>query len=463
MKKTLPVLLVLALVLTLVMLPAHADTEIIEYDEYVEDGAETLFGCWDSISADGEMLHDDGGAVDYCDSKDRLITGPYNVVSVIGWMASTVEIEAFGYMIDDGAPVLSEEYLHTTEDGVIAAGAAIGCDYASRFFIRVDVSGLTGVHKITFLIKLGDGCIVTLSASAHYDMWFNYASSADDVPATSAPTDDPDNPSGSSMGPVFLFNTDTLMDGEFFAGSKNSIEDAYFDSEKGCYVLVLSGDDDPYILLPFGTLSILEDQYTIDCAEYRILQIGVCFDAPTMGTSGQFFFQTDENTGIGEARDVLFKWNDTAEKQFVNINLGKNKYWEGFMIDSRLDPQNPPKSGGEMEFYYMAFFANEEAANEFGNKWLETGALDVPTPAPTPTKAPTEVPTQAPTPAPTENAPAVTDAPVSEPTKAPSGDEKDNTDAGNKTWLIVGIIAAVVVVAAVVAAVIAASKKKKKK
>ena len=106
MKKTLPVLLVLALVLTLVMLPAHADTEIIEYDEYVEDGAETLFGCWDSISADGEMLHDDGGAVDYCDSKDRLITGPYNVVSVIGWMASTVEIEAFGYMIDDGAPVL---------------------------------------------------------------------------------------------------------------------------------------------------------------------------------------------------------------------------------------------------------------------------------------------------------------------------------------------------------------------
>ncbi len=464
MKKTLPVLLVLTLLLTLVMLPAHADTEIIEYDEYVE-GAEQLHCCWDSIAKDGELPHEDGRAIDYCDSIDRLVTGPCSVVAVRGWVASTVEIVAYGYTIDDGEPVISEDFIFTTEDGVVAAGQAMGCDYALRYHIQVDVSAMTGMHKIAFLVKLGDGSIVAMSANAQYDVWFNYAPSAADVPVTPEPTENPDEAGADPIGPVFLFNNDQLLDGEFFAGSKNSIDDTYFDSEKGCYVLVLSGADDPWILFPFGTLAMLEEDYNVDCAIYRYLQIGVRFDAPTMGTNGQFFFQTDENPGLAESRDIVFKWNETTEKQYVNVNLGKNKFWTGFMIDSRLDPQNPPKAGGEMEVYYIAFFANEQAANEFGNKWLETGVIDVPTPAPTPTKAPTEVPTQAPTPAPTEQAPA-TDAPVSDPTKAPSGDNKDNTDksgSGNKTWLIVGIAAGVAVVAGVAASIIASAKKKKKK
>ena len=115
----------------------------------------------------------------------------------------------------------------------------------------------------------------------------------------------------------------------------------------------------------------------------------------------------------------------------------------------------------------MAFFTSESAAKEFGDKWLETGALDVPTPAPKPTKAPTEVPTEAPTPVPATEAPGVTDAPVIEPTKASSGDDADNKDDQTKKngsvnpWLIIGPVLGVVAIAAVVTGILAGKKKKK--
>lgn len=468
MRKTLLILLIFTLLMSLAVLPAHAAgaAKIIDYADYLEESGETLYGCFDNILVDGGLLHEDGKGNYYLDEHNNLVVGPYATVGVAGWMASTVDIQSFGYTVDDGEPVLSAEFMAEGEEGVMNAAQAIGCEYAKRYYINIDVTQMTGMHKFTFLIQLADGSIVTLSGSSQYDVWINYAPSADEVPKTPEPTFDPD--ASGAKGIVFEFVDEALLDGEFFAGSKNNISEIYYDDEKKCYVMVLDGEIDPYVSLPFGLLSSLDEAYTVDCAECAYMQIGTRFDAPNIGEKGQFFFQTDEYTGIDEVRDVPIKWKNTAEKQYVNVNLGKHKHWKGLLIDCRLDPQNPPKSECEMEFYYIAFFPNEQAANAFGDKWLETGVLDVPTPAPTPTKAPTEQATQVPTPVPTE-APAVSDVPVSEPTQAPSGDntgtgdDKSVSDNKSTPWLVIGIVAGVLVIAAIVIALVIASKKKKKK
>ena len=463
-RKTLPILLILTLMVSLVALPAHAETAVIPYEDFLFDG-DTLYGCWDSIVLDGQFIHEDGKAIEYCEDNDHLVVGPCNMLEVRGWMVCTQQISAFGYMIDDGQPVLSEDFFWQTEDAVVEIGASLGCDYASRFHIVVDTSEITGAHKITFLIQVEDGSVVTMVANSRCEVLVNYSADGSALPATPEPTEEPSGQD--SVGPVFLCTSDSLMDGEFFDAVKNNIDEAYFDAERGCYVLAVNGEQDPYIYFPFGTLSMIDDSYTVDCEIYRYLQIGVRFNAPAMGESGQFFFQTDEYTNIVEQRSFVFKWQMTDEKQYVNINLGKSKYWKGVMIDSRLDPINLPLAGGDFEVYYMAFFTSESAAKEFGDKWLETGALDVPTPAPKPTKAPTEVPTEAPTPVPATEAPGVTDAPVTEPTKASSGDDADNKDDQTKKngsvnpWLIIGPVLGVVAIAAVVTGILAGKKKKK--
>ncbi|MBO7406538.1 MAG: hypothetical protein J6V14_02820, partial [Clostridia bacterium] len=200
--------------------------------------------------------------------------------------------------------------------------------------------------------------------------------------------------------------------------------------------------------------------------KYKVLQLGVRIN-PNTGDRGQFYFQTDENPGYDEPKDVLFDYAKTDELQYVNINLGKNKKWTGMMADSRLDPFGGNSEPCDYELYYMAFFTNEKAANDFGDKWLAEGTL--PTAEPTPTKAPTAEPAATPE-AVITDAPAATEAPktadAQKPTDAAKATDKpadkDNTQKDkNNTGLIVGIVIGVVAVAAIVCGILISKKKKK--
>jgi hypothetical protein len=220
----------------------------------------------------------------------------------------------------------------------------------------------------------------------------------------------------------------------------------------------------------FTSLELDGEMFELDTEKYKILQIGARID-PAAGDRGQFYFQTDENSGYDEPKDVLFDYENTSEKQYVNVNLGKNKKWTGLMSDCRLDPFSGSSVECEYELYYMAFFTNENAAKEFGDKWLAEGSITVPTSEPTPTKAPTEVPTATPEVTPTEK-PVETQAPATEAkTDAPVATEKaaeptapktdDNKPSGPNVGLIIGIVVGVVAIAAIVAGVLISKKKKK--
>ncbi|MBO7406437.1 MAG: PT domain-containing protein [Clostridia bacterium] len=456
------VLLIVALLVTMFSFPAAADSSVTEF----EDFGSLLIVLWDSIKIDGKNAPSD--PVTYLEDFGA-VGGPVQTVGVRGWAAcNAMDITAFGYVIDDGEPVIKEEYKVNTEDAVIAAAQNAGCQYASRYDVAVDVSAVEGDHTIDFLIQFEDGTIVKMTTNSAVPVSFIYSADGSAVNATPEPTAEPDPESlDNAPGPILSFADEEGYENFFSSSMRNQIEDIYFDDEKGCVIISMDVVGDPYVVLMFSSLEIDDEPLEVDAEKYKILQLGVRIN-PNTGDRGQYYFQTDENAGYDEAKDALFDYEKTDALQYVNINLGKNKKWTGIMADCRLDPFGGNSEPCDYELYYMAFFTNEKAANDFGDKWLAEGAL--PTAEPTPTKAPTPEPTATPE-AVITDAPVVTEAPKS--TDAPDTTDaakvtdkpadKDNTgnNKNAKTGLIIGIAIGVVAVAASVCGALIAKKKKK--
>ncbi|MBR6935679.1 MAG: hypothetical protein IKH41_09355 [Clostridia bacterium] len=461
MRKIVPFLIAAALVISMFAIPAAADSSVSEFTDF----SGTLIVLWDWIIIDGNSTEPVSYLEDY-----GAVGGPASSVGISGWTANnTMEITSLGYMIDDGEPVMSADFMVTTDDAVKGAAQNAGCDYVTRFQVNVNVEAITGDHEIEFLIGFEDGSIYRMNTQIGMPVAYTYSADSSAVNATPEPTATPE-PSelDNAPGPVFQFNDEDLF-GTFFGPLTNQVESVEFDSEKGCYVISMDKVGDPWVYLSIAALAAEYDEYVVDANTYKILQLGVRF--PTaVGTRGQFYFQTDENPGIDEAKDMIFDYKKTDEFQYVNINLGSNKRWSGTMSDCRLDPLSACNEACDFEFYYMAFFTNQDAATAFGDKWLASGELDIPTAAPTPTKAPTAEPTATPevTPTekvePTEAAQPGTDKPEEKPTSAATDKPADDKKADNKgpnAGVIIGIVAGVVVIAAAVIGIVLAKKKKK--
>ena len=462
MKKLFIFVLITALALT-VTLPASVTSfadGVMEQEDF-EDEGNNAYVMWDRVEKDGVILGADGNPFDYLEDCNYVVAGPASTVDITGWTASSQPIKAFGYMLDDGTPVLSEEYVRDAEQAVLDAAAIASCEFANRYLIIVNTEGMEGLHKITFLCQVEDGSVFIMTRYNGDYVEFYYSADGKDVPGTPEPTEIPDYEQlGDDMGPIFRFDAeDKYVEGGFFYGQSNSIDSVTFDEEKKCFVIHMDNSMDPWIILPFLSAANEDESLFVDADKYKIMQIGLRYTS-SAGSEGQFFFQTDEYGGFDEPKDVKYKLGKTDDIQFVNVNLGRNKKWTGVMLDSRIDPLVIVEGVCDYEIYYFAFFTNAAAADAFGNKWLAEGDSAIPTPAPTPTKEPTAEPTETPvvTPVP-ENTVAPTEE-THETEKPSNGGKEDKS--GVNPGVIIGIAAGIVVVAGVVAAIIAISKKKKK-
>ena len=469
--KKICILLVIVMLASLFTVTGASAAEVLEFSDF----GSTLIVLWDSLQLDGKNAPSDPATYleDY-----GAVGGPLQTIGARGWAAAnSQDIIGFGYMVDGGEPVVSEEFKANTEDAVYAAATNAGCSYASRYQITVDVSALTGNHTIDFLIQFEDGTIVKMITNSFLPLSFEYSADGSLVNATPEPTEEPDPSSlDNAPGPILRLNDEEAYS-SFFGMQRNQISDAYIDENKGCAVIEMDKVGDPWIVLMFTSVLVDDEPLEIDTSVYKVIQLGVRINAAT-GDRGQFYFQTDKNAGFDEAKDVLFDYKSTDELQYVNINMGKNKKWEGNMADSRIDPFSACSEPCEYELYYIAFFTNEAAANDFGEKWLADGDAAFPTEAPVPTKAPTaepiathevvvtEVPATPEAAEPTEQAVA-TDAPVDktpekgDDNKDDNKDDKDNKKSSNN-GLVYGIVGAVVAIAVIVAVVLIIAKKKKK-
>jgi hypothetical protein len=454
MKKALSIMIVLAIALSMFGMIANA--EVLEKDDLTDEG-ESVVVLWDSSQINGEVLGKDGFPLEYLLDHDFTIAGPAENFGVAGWVGCSQDIVAFGYSVDDGEPVMSADYKYETRQDVIDAAKSFGCDYASRFRIMVDGNGLEGTHKYSFLCQIEDGKIFKMSITDGTEVGFSY--SADGTLPSPTPTIDPE----SEQIPMIMLRfdeEDKYIEGGLFSFSLNAIESIEFDAEKKCYVIHMENAADPWVVMLFSTLAMEDDTYIIEADKYKYMQLGIRTSNADAGSLGQIYFQTDENTGFDEPKAVVFQLKPTDERQFINVNLGRNKKWKGMMLDTRLDPFGECNGECDFEVYYIAFFSNEGEAKTFGESWLAQGDEVMPTKAPTP--EPTEVPTQAPT---AEASPVITSVPTEEtvPTAQPT-DAPINGNTGNKgvnPGVIIGIIAGVAVIAIVVAIILISKKKKK--
>ena len=456
MKKVLSVLLAIAMLAVMVTVPVSASSDILTVGEYA-----TCFGCWDNIYRDEDLISGAGNAYNYAMEYDRMIGGPASNLTITGWYAADQAVVKYGYVIDNGEPVLSEDFVVKAEDTVVNAAASRGCAFAARYKIPIDVSGITGTVMIRYLAQFEDGTVVEVGVPGQ-EVWFNYSGDGSGVP-TEAPTAEPGSDAADpNPGFIMVFDADEKY--EDFFSTYAEVDSVEFDPERGCMVFKFGTVVDPSVTLPFSKLFAydLDDIYADD---YPVIQFGAKLDH-TICDNGQFYFQTADHGTYDEAKDVHFSFNGTDDRQYVNLIMGKNKSWEGAVADCRFDfIGNCGKDGeNEFEFYYIAFFKGVEGAQTFGDAWLEKGSEALPTEAPKPTKAPTPVPTA--TPEPTEvpeatEVPATAQAETADPGQSGNTEKTEKTEKKNSTGLIIGIVAAVVVIAAAVTGILLGKKKKK--
>ena len=454
MKKTIIFILVLSIAASMMLLTSFADSSVVKFYDYVDDGNQ-FYVMFDSVLVNNEVVGIDGKGEDYLFENDHVLKGPADSFGVRGWVASGEDIVSFGYMVDGGQPQMSADFKAFTGDDVVGAATSQGYPYCSRYWITVDATALEGAHRYTFLCKLADGETVIMASGFGNDIEFTFSADGADVAPTATP--EPSGPVENGPAIILAFDDEEkYLDGSFFLSNVNEIEDMYFDAEKKCEVISMAAVGDPYFSVPLGQLAMEDEAYEVDTAIYKYMQIGVRFNAAAAGTTGQFYFQTDEYPNIDERKDMRFSYKPTDDYQYVTVNMAKNSCWSGYLADSRLDPLSPSNSECDYELYYIAFFSTEEEAKAFGEKWLVEGTDAYPTPAATPTKAPTTAPTAFPTMIPTS-------VPTEEPTPAVIDEPEDNKD--NKkanTGLIIGLAAgSAAVVAGGVIAFVALKKKKK--
>lgn len=167
----------IALILVIVMAVALTGVLSVSADEYEH----VLF-----INRDGILFNGDvGGLIAAHSGVDEMEVGDYigGTIEISGWCVTDVEIQQYGYIVDDGEFVPSD-YVNTVEADVNAIRAQMSkfedAVDAARFWVKVPVE--YGEHTIEVYLKTDDD----------YDLlWTVYTDGGVDPNATPAPTKAP--------------------------------------------------------------------------------------------------------------------------------------------------------------------------------------------------------------------------------------------------------------------------------
>ncbi len=159
------------------------------------------------------------------------------------------------------------------------------------------------------------------------------------------------------MGAVLDFRDKSTMSA---LGNSNQTKATYMTEDGVSFVRLQPDKDanDPYqdIRLP-DTL--------IKCSEYKYLLIKLR-RSENSNLSAQVFFATDE-VGISEPASVRPNYADTADWQYLVVNLGASNAYAGLLKSLRFDYYMSCDGYGTppMDVQYMALFTSEEAALAF--------------------------------------------------------------------------------------------------
>ena len=169
--------------------PEYAFEYFVE-TTYTERGSASW--SFDTVYLNGSMYFEtDGNAAAKLEAINNTITinfgEAHNELHERGWIGFSQEITAFGYYIEGVTPIIFDEsFLSVVPEGDPVKGA--GGQYAQRFEIKADLSGLTyGTYTVSIVAKLADGTIVVMYETIveiknlTVDPNFGFATSIDQV------------------------------------------------------------------------------------------------------------------------------------------------------------------------------------------------------------------------------------------------------------------------------------------
>ena len=418
-----------------------------------------MYGRWDTLKVDGQIVGEDGHALEYLRTVEGLIECKAEEILVRGWMTCDVDIEAFGYQINGGEPVMSADYILECEQGVVDVATSLDLDYAVRYEIPVPVKDLKGENSLTFLIKL-DGEIYTILVENSI-LEFDFIQEGTEVAPTATPEgQDP----GTAIDPIYVrFNDYDVFDDFFlYSTNNNHVTSLLLDEEKNCAVFSAFGGEDPNVLFPFYQMALdggLRLSREISCDEYKCAVIisrinpdEVFIDKSTP-IEGTFYFTTDTNPTFDEMRNMKYSYDRTGEIQCIKIDFSKNRLWKGTLGDCRFDFFTTTDNDVEYELYAFALFPDTASANAFIENYKANGDAAIPTPEPTPTPNVTEPPAETEVPETEEPTEAPTEQPQETEKPADNEKAKDNKGCG-------GFAGTVSACALIIAAALMIKKKK---
>ena len=447
------ILLVLALALALSCLSLLSfANDVKNSEEYSFD----IYGHWDSIKADGEHITQDGGAVQYIISTGGNVSVHATTLTVRGWIASNYGIVQFGYVIDDGEPVLSDSFTVEAEQPVYDAAAEAGMDYAARYEITFETAGLPAEFRVRYVVKIDNGDVVEISAPNLDGVEFYY--SDPDAVQTEEPTATPEGGTSAAENKSISelrFNSYEKVE-DFFMYSTNNVHVGMidYDEEKNACIISVMGGPDPNVVMPFGQIALDSDVpyfegISADTCKAAVIiasfDYGNVFNSDTQ-VEGTFYYQSDGGSTYSENKNLHYKYENTDGLQYVVLNFERARTWSGDIQDCRFDMFCDTDNDTDYYLYYFGFFASVSDANEFIELYKQKGdeALKAEPETPTPVPA-TDTPEPAPTDAPATEAPVEpTEAPA---TEKPSGKKGCGNMIGGSAFAIVAVLSAACVFA----------------
>ena len=457
MKRATAIILTIVLALTCSVIFASAGDTVqssYDYDGFISSHLDT-------IRIDGEVIGNSGAAFAYLAENDDTVEAGGSELTVSGWIICDRAIDQIGYSIDEGEPVFKAEYIVEAEAAVFNVAEQNGVDFASRFIIPIDVSGITGRKSIAVVLKNSEG-VFKVHTLIDTEIEFDYVREGTETEAPET-TPDPEDPTE----PILIrFNDEDKVDDFFMYSTNNShVSDIIYDSDRNCAVIECVGGPDPNVMLAFGEIA-LDDTLDffdgdISTAEYKAMVIIGRFDYGTIlndeskDVGGTFYFTTDESTGYGESKNLEYYYERTDDLQYVVLNFARQKAWKGSVDNCRFDFFMTTDNDCEYEIYFIGFFADEDQANEFVSSYKESGDSILPTPEPTPEPTATPEATEAPE----TEVPEATEPQDSDPTEAPEA-TADPSKSGESKKGCGGFITAMPVLAVLLSSVLFLKKKK---
>ncbi len=416
MKKLIAFLICFLMLLSVVSLCAFAEDAEIE-DEYYG----IMFARWDTLKVDGKVMGTDGQALQYLYSVSGILEAKAETVTVRGWMFCDVEIEGFGYQINDGQPVMKQEFTVEAEQPIRDEAKRNGVDYSERYEINVDVSEMKGMNHLKFLVKL-EGTLYELCVENSFLFEFDFHQEGTEIDPTPTPAAIEEG-----NDPIYIRFNDYDIVEEFFmyATNNNQVKKLEYDDEKNCCVITTSGGNDPNVVLPFYQNSLDDSlscsmQISADIYKHVVI-IGrfdynsvLLDDNPVMGT---FYYTNNEFTDWQEMRNEKYYYEKTDGLQYIKLNFTGNRYYKGQLYDCRFDFFEKAERETSYELYAVCFFANEQDANAFIENYKSNGDAAIPAATPAPETQATERPSETEKPSETvnvENTPSPTEKPSTE-------------------------------------------------